>query len=131
MNWAVARQNGKSAAGFLLRDHSGAMVAAEGFPLSGSPEGDEEVCLKAICWSQAFGFPDLEMDISDLHKVELDILKLDGWNLCVISAKSNKAAMVVAQLGLMESFTWRMGMQIPTKLLGAITMDLRIGPYID
>ncbi|CAH9085944.1 unnamed protein product [Cuscuta europaea] len=69
LNWAVFRQNGKSSAGFLLRDHDGAVVAAKGFPLSGSTE-EEDALRMAVEWIVSFGLPFLEIEVSSSRLVE-------------------------------------------------------------
>ncbi|CAH9079450.1 unnamed protein product [Cuscuta europaea] len=112
LNWAIFRQTGRSAAGFLLRDHAGAMVAADGFPLSGSSGRHE-----------AGGSDMTEMELEGFRQI-LDRVKSLNY------PQANAAASVVAKLGWTEEFTWRVRDPMPRKLSGAISLDAKSVPHI-
>ncbi|CAH9134720.1 unnamed protein product [Cuscuta epithymum] len=132
LNWAVFRQFGKSSAGFLLRDHSGAMVAADGFPLSGSSVDDEEILAQAVRWSEGLGFPNVEIDVSYSNLLGSGVVGLNGPGLSFnySSVHVNKSAKIVAKLGCLKPFSWKKGKHIPKELDGSIKVDAMEIPYI-
>ncbi|CAH9110033.1 unnamed protein product [Cuscuta epithymum] len=117
------RGTGKSAAGFLLRDHAGAVVAAEGFPLSGSGDLEEKALERAAQWVETLRLPNLEVEGS-VSRLQEDGSKflgcLSGLSYSVVPAQVNQAAILVAKMGLDGNFIWQQGEAFTPKLRGLL-----------